>query len=48
MAYYLHQLGLQADRDQEAEILDRVKARGMEKKALLTMEEFRTIVEQVL
>ncbi len=48
VAYYLHQLGLQADRDQEAEILDRVKARGMEKKALLTMEEFRTIVDQVL
>lgn len=46
--YYLDQLGKTATDDQVAEMLAMVKARGIEKKALLTMDEFQEIVAKVL
>ena len=44
VVYYLDKLGLQASDDAVKEILDRVKSKGSEKKALLTDEEFIEIV----
>lgn len=46
--YYLEQMGKTATDEQVAEILDRVKTLGIEKKALLTTEEFESIVSTVL
>lgn len=46
--YYLEQLGKTATDEQVAEMLAMVKARGIEKKALLTMDEFQEIVAKVL
>ena len=44
VVYYLDKLGLQASDDAVKEILDMVKSKGSEKKALLTDEEFIEIV----
>ena len=41
--YYLDQLGLEASDEQVAEMLAEVKALGIRKKGLVTLEEFREI-----
>ncbi|NLB90821.1 MAG: 2-isopropylmalate synthase [Clostridiales bacterium] len=46
--YYLEQLNISASEGQVADILERVKAKGIEKRGLLTMEEFQSIVSVVL
>jgi methanogen homocitrate synthase len=43
----LDEIGVEAEEDQVAQILDIVKQKGTEKKSLLTMDEFRGIVSQV-
>lgn len=43
--YFLDKLGLTLAADQIAAILEQVKAKGAEKRGLLTEDEFRTIVE---
>lgn len=43
--YYLDKLNLKVPAEAVGEILGRVKAKGMEKRGLLTLEEFRAIVE---
>ena len=48
VTYYLDQMQLTADDDQVTEILARVKAKGIEKKGLVTMPEFEEIVHDVL
>lgn len=46
--YYLEQMNLTATDEQVAEMLSMVKEKGIEKKGLLTKEEFEAIVQQVL
>lgn len=46
--YYLDHLNISATEAQVADILERVKAKGIEKRGLLTMEEFQSIVCVVL
>ncbi len=46
--YYLDKMNLTANDDQVAEMLSRVKALGLEKKRLITEDEFKDIVEKVL
>jgi isopropylmalate/homocitrate/citramalate synthase len=49
ITYNLEQLGItDADDDAVGEMLKRVKDKGIEKRGLLTPEEFREIVESVL
>ena len=48
VTYYLEQLGRDATDEQVTEILAKVKSLGIEKKRLLTMEEFSAIVEKTL
>ncbi len=48
ISYALEQLGLEATGDQVAELLSEVKAKGVEKKGLLTMEEFSLIADSIL
>ena len=43
--YFLDKLGMEATDEQKAEMLARVKAKGIEKKGLLTEEEFVRIAE---
>ena len=43
--YFLDQLNIQVSDEAVGEILERVKAKGMEKRGLLTLDEFETIVE---
>lgn len=46
--YYLDQLGITASDEQIAHILERVKAKGIEKCGLLTTDEFKEIVSIVM
>lgn len=48
ISYALEQLGLEATGDQVTELLAEVKAKGVEKKGLLTMKEFSSIADRVL
>jgi methanogen homocitrate synthase len=49
ITYNLEQMGINdADDDAVAEMLKRVKDKGIEKRGLLTQEEFRDIVDSVL
>lgn len=49
ITYHLEQLGIRdADDDAIAEMLRRVKEKGIEKRGLLSSEEFREIVDSVL
>lgn len=48
ISYALEQLGLEATGDQVTELLSEVKAKGVEKKGLLTMEEFSLIADSIL
>lgn len=43
--YYLDKLNIQVSDEAVGEILDRVKAQGSQKRGLLTLDEFETIVE---
>jgi methanogen homocitrate synthase len=46
--YHLDQVGIEANSDQVAEILARVKQKGAEKRGLLTHDEFMEIVSTVI
>jgi len=46
--YCLEKLGINASEEQIADILDQVKGIGMEKKRLVTMEEFLEITQRVI
>jgi len=48
ITYFLDQWGMSASDEAVTEILERVKAKGEEKKGLLTEDEFRTILQAVL
>lgn len=48
VTYYLDEMGLTADDEQVSQILAAVKEKGIEKKGLLTAEEFQAIVDHVL
>jgi isopropylmalate/homocitrate/citramalate synthase len=46
--YYLDKLGITATDEQVTEVLERVKALGVEKKRLVTAEEFQGIIEECI
>ena len=49
MEYYLEKLGLRGvSEEKAAELLKQVKAKGAEKRGLLTEEEFKKLAERVL
>jgi isopropylmalate/homocitrate/citramalate synthase len=48
VAIWLENLGLDATPEQELELLMMVKEKSIEKKGLLTEEEFRTMTREVL